>query len=290
MTQQEVRHFRRTVVRHFKPHRVAVVAMRQLALQGFAQVFHLFLIHEQIGIARDAKLIAALHPHAGKQFPDMCMQHRRQEDEAVLAARHIRRQVNHARQDARRLHNGGARIAAESILALELDGEIEAFIHHPRKRMRRVEPDRREHRHHFAEEIILDPSSLHRIPMRAAQETDILPRQIRQDALVEQGVLPRHQGMRLQRDGLEGQPRGQAVRPGHAAAVLDLFLQAGDADFEEFIQIAGDDAQEFKPLQHRHARILGLRQHARIEGQQRQLAIRIKLGAFQCRLGGRQTV
>ena len=84
--EQEFGHRFRAVVGDFEAHGVAEVALRQFALQLGAQVLDFFLVDEEVGIARDAELVAAEHLHAGEQFADEFVQDRRQEDEAVFAA------------------------------------------------------------------------------------------------------------------------------------------------------------------------------------------------------------
>ena len=71
LRRQKQQHFLRAVVGDFQPHRIAQMPLWQFALQRKAQVFHLFLIDEQVGISRGAKLIAAQHFHAGEQLADI---------------------------------------------------------------------------------------------------------------------------------------------------------------------------------------------------------------------------
>ena len=59
----------------------------------------------------------------------------------------------------------------------------------------------------------------------------------------------------------------------HATLFTIARHQAGDAHLEEFIEVAADDAQILQPLQQGDRPILGLGQHALIEGQQRQLPV-----------------
>ena len=120
-------------------------------------------------VARDAELVAAQHLHAGEELADVRVQDRGEEHEVVLGA-------------ARRPAAGGSRAAARAAparsprrelrpkasLALELDGEVEALVEHARERVRRVEPDRRQHRHHLAEEVVADPLPLRRRSSRRA--------------------------------------------------------------------------------------------------------------------------
>jgi hypothetical protein len=151
------------------------------------------------------------------------------------------RQADHARQYARRLHDGDARAAPERILATQFNDEVQALVDHAREGVRRVEANGREQRAHFAIEILLDPRALRRIAFAAVQEVDALLGQLRQDLLIEQRVLARDQVAALGARAFEvgGQGLGQL-----AVVAVDLVgsEQARHTHFEEFVQVARDDA------------------------------------------------
>jgi hypothetical protein len=130
--QQKRRHVLRAVVGHFQAHRVAVMAMRQFALQLLTQVLVFLVIDKQVGVARDPELVAATGFHTGEQLADMRMQDRRQEHETELTAGDLRRQLDHSRQRARRLHHGAIRVAAEGVLTGQLHSEVQTFVEHIR--------------------------------------------------------------------------------------------------------------------------------------------------------------
>ncbi|MBB5765979.1 hypothetical protein CPBF367_41120 [Xanthomonas arboricola pv. juglandis] len=52
-----------------------------------------------------------------------------------------------------------------------------------------------------------------------------------------------------------------------------LSFDAGDPDFEEFIQIGADDADETQAFQQGRARIFGLRQYPFLESQRGKIAV-----------------
>ena len=54
------------VVRSLEPHGRAVAALEQLALERVHQVVDVLVVDEQIAVARDAELIAAVDLHAGE--------------------------------------------------------------------------------------------------------------------------------------------------------------------------------------------------------------------------------
>ena len=258
LLQQELGHGLGAVVGDFQAHRRAQVALRQLALQRGAQVLHFLFVDEQVAVAGDAKLVAAAHAHAREHLGGMLVQHGGEKDEVLfLALARLARQLDHARQDARRLHDGGARGAAEGIAPLQFHGEIQALVEHARKGVRRIQADGREHGHHFVEEVIADPGALRFVEVVAAQEAHARFLQLGQDMFVEQPVLALDQLVRDAVDRGKDYARAHAVGPGGR--------QLGDADLEEFVQVAADDTQELQAFQQRHIRVLGLGQHAAVE-------------------------
>jgi hypothetical protein len=237
LLQQEVGHRLRAVIGDLQAHGVAEVALRQFALQCGAQVLHFFVIDEQVGVAGDAELVTTQYVHAGKKFVDVLVQDGRQKDEAVVDIRKFFRQLDDAGQSARCLHDGGAGIAAEGILAFEFHGEIEALVEHAREGVGRIQTDGREHRHDFAAEITVDPGLLLFRPFRTLVEADALLPQGRQDHLVEQVVLLLNQSVGFLDDVAEDIMGAAPVGAGGMAAQLDLFLDAGDTDLEKLVEV-----------------------------------------------------
>ena len=275
--EQKIGDVLRAVFRDLQPHLVAELAVRQLAAQRGAQVLHLLLVDEELAVARHAELVGVGNLHAGEQLADVRVQDGGEEHEIVLGAGDVLGQPDHARQHPRRLHDGDARVAAECVLAFELDREIQALVEHARKGMGGIEPDRRQHRHHLAEEVGLDPFGLGRGEIGAPQEADALVGQPRQDFLVQQLVLRVDQLVGFRGHLAEHLVGPHALRADRRRAGLDLGLESRDADFEELVEIAADDAQETQPLEQRRRAVCRLRQHAPVERELAQLAVEIEL-------------
>ena len=138
--------------------------------------------------------------------------------------------------------------------------------------MRRIEADRREKRDHFPQEIVVQPGALFPRPLGLGEEAHALLRKLRKNLLVEQPVLLSdqrvgalaHQGENLRRRRLYGNR--------YLIAEPDALLQLGDADLEELIEVARQDAKEPQPFQRRNPPVLGLCEHALVECQNRELA------------------
>src|SRR3989441_1810423 len=159
------------------------------------------------------------------------------------------------------------------VAAFQLDGEVEALVEHARKRVRRVEADRREHRQELAEEKLADPLALRRVPLLAPRENDAFAGERRQHGVVEQLVLGGDERVRLAAHRLEHLRGGARVRTRLGKPELDAFLQPGDADLEDLVEVGGDDGDEPQPLERRHRVVGRHRQHAAVERENAELAV-----------------
>ena len=259
--------------RDLQAHGEAELALRQLALQRLAQVLDLFLVDPQVGVAGDAKLRIADDFAPGEQLVQMGVDDRGQQHEGVVGAGDVRRHGDHPRHDARRLDDGDVGFAPEGIGPGQLDDEVKALVDHLRKRVRRVEADRRQQRPDLALEILGDPGALRRVAVGVAQHANTGRGERGQDLTVERAVHLGDQRLRALAD--LGQVRLELLHRGAHERRLQpqLFAQAGDPDLEELVEIAADDAQETQPLEQRRGRILGQRQHAPVEVEGGQFAV-----------------
>jgi hypothetical protein len=140
-----------------------------------------------------------------------------------------------------------------------------------------IEPDRRQDRHHLAEEIGLDPIHLGGGEVGAPQEADALGREAGQHFLVQELVLRLDQILRFPHHLREHLVGTHPLRAHGRRARFDLRLEARHADLEEFVEIAADDAQETQPLEQRRRPVFRLRQHPPVERELAQLAIEVEL-------------
>ena len=191
----------------------------------------------------------------------------------MLGFRDLRRQLDHARQHPRRLDHRDGRQAAERIETGELDDEVQALVDDLREGVRGIEADRREERPHFALEEIRDPLALGRRAVGVAHQAHAVLCERREQLLVEHAVLIVDQ--RARHTGELGERRAH-LRQRHAGRGdlrTQLLLEAGDADLEELVEIAADDAAEAQALEQRDVGVLREREHAAVEREQRELAV-----------------
>ena len=196
LVEQAPDHVRRRFRRHFQPHRIAQMPRRQFTLQRDAQVGDFVFIDEQFAVARDAKLVATAHHQMRKQRVDKTLHQRAQQHEAVRIARQRFGHAHEPRQRARRLHDAHHRLAAERVLAFQLDDEVQALVQHARKRMRGIEADRRQHRQQLVLKIIARPVGLRFAPRFHAVKVDAFAFERGKHGVLKHHVLLMDQPMR----------------------------------------------------------------------------------------------
>ena len=270
----------------FDAHRAREAAPAQFVAQREREVLDIFLVDEQLAVAGDAELVGAGHAHAGEQLVDELVQDARQKDEVVRFFGDFVGQAHDARQRARRAQQGHVALAPECVAAFERNREVEALVEDARERMRWIEAERRQHRHHFVLEVTLQPAGLLGRPLVARDEADAFAVEFRQQRVVPECVLRADEFEHACANACEQLGRRCAVRAGLGVAEGDVVAQHGDLDFEEFVEVGIRDAQEAHALEQRHRLVLCLREHAEIEFELGEFAVEVERGVAQvARLG-----
>src|SRR5690606_13413685 len=122
-------------------------------------------------------------------------------------------------------------------------------------------------------------------PLATAQKADLLPGQFGQEYGMENAVLAGHLLRREFADIGQYLKRLQAIRAGVLTGAGDLLLESGHADFEELVQIAGEDQQELQAFQQRVGLVQRLFQHPDIELQLGQLPVDVEFRGIQREYG-----
>src|SRR3546814_12505734 len=99
--------------------------------------------------------------------------------------------------------------------------------------VRRIQPQRRQHRHQLILEIRVQPGILLRAPFAASHETDLLLLQRRQQYLVEHAILFCDQRARTRADRSENLGRPQTVGAARQRIAFPHLLQAGNPDLDK---------------------------------------------------------
>ncbi|VVN75115.1 hypothetical protein PS687_05804 [Pseudomonas fluorescens] len=281
LLEQVVRQVFGAGVGHFQTHRIAVAPREQLTAQGTGQVFDVFGVQRQVGVTGQAELVAALDLHALEQVIGVGVDHRREEYIVVASAPHLFRYLDDPWQQARGRDDRQAGIATEGVDTFQLDDKVEAFVHQQRERVRRIEADRSDDRRDLVAEIAAHPGLDFGGPVTATDEADLMFFQLRQQDIVEDRVLAVHMAVHQLADARQCLVRLQSVGTGLLTGESDLLFEAGDADLEELVQVAGENQQEFQAFQQRVGLIQRLFQHADVELQLRQLAVDIQAAVIQ---------
>ena len=211
-------------------------------------------------------MLLDLHP--GEQRVEVRLDDLVEQDEAR------RLDLEQARQDLRDLDPGEPALAGLRIAQPDRDRQAER--RDVRERVSRIDGERRQHREDLVEEALAE-----RLVVlgdrRVVEQFDPLGGQRPPDRDVDRRVVgdeledARAGGRELL---LGGPPVGRA---GDLAG-LDLLAQAGDADLEELVEVAGEDGQELHPLEQRIALVARLVQDAGVELEPRQLAVEVRVG------------
>src|SRR5258706_3342447 len=272
LLEEELLELRRHVIRDFEAHRIPEMALRELSGEGGAKVLDLLLVQEQVAVAGNPERVRAPHGHALKERLYEGLKDRSQEHEDLAPAGDGFRQLDHSRQCPRRLHDRRSGIAPEGIAAFQLYGEVEALVEHAREWVRRIETDGRQERNHFPQEIVVQPGTLFPRPVLLREEAHAFVGEPRKKLLVEQPILLGDQRMGTLADQGKNLRRRRLSGNHDLVAEPDALLQLGDADLEELVQVARQDAQEPQPLQRGNPPVLGLGEHPLVERQNGELA------------------
>ena len=227
----------------------AAPAPLERALVEANEVFRLLLDFD-VAVANDAKRPLAQDFVARKQEPDERDDQPVQHHEARRAPERTVGQSDEAVDASGNAHQRAHRLAVARIE--EFERQRESQIGDERKRMRRIDRERRQNREHLREEIVLQP-----LPLATGQIADLEDH----DAVGGEFGL-----QRLPARLLRGDQCGDALADafellGGRAPVIGNFGdpgehladQAGDADHEKFVEIGGRDGEEPQPLEQRMA-------------------------------------
>ena len=278
----------RASVGDFQTHRVTVAPREQLATQGAGQVFDVFGIEGQVGVSGQTELVAALDLHALEQVIGVGVDHRRQEHIVVPGTADFFRHLDDPWQQTRRGDDRQTGVAPEGVDAFELDDEVQALVHQQRERVRRVEADRGDDRRNLVAEIAAHPGLELGRPVAPTDEAHLMLFQLGQQDVVKDRVLAVDVTVDQLADPRQRLMRLQAVSASLFAGEGNLLLQPGDADLEEFVEVAGEDQQELQPLQQRVGLVQRLFQHADVELQLRKLAVDVQAAVIQAGNGDRR--
>ena len=152
--------------------------------------------------------------------------------------------------------------------------------------MNGIDGDRRENRKDVFPEVLVERRLFLVRELVRSYEGDSCSAQLAAQRRVPNSILLCHELVNTIADGRELLFRREPVRRHLVDFTEDLRLQAGDADHEELVQVAGENRTELEPLVERYARVGGFGQDACVELEPRELAVDVEGGLFQPRNHG----
>jgi len=221
------------------------VALLQVQPQRGAQVLHLFLVHRQVGMARDAELGKLGDGAPGEQVVEMGADDARDGHEIGLLAAARARYADVTRQGARNLDDGDLVLAPKGVAAGQPHNEVERLVGHLREGMRRVQPDRQQQRLHLLQEILLDPALLVGVALAVGHDLDALLVEQRHQVVVVYGVLLGHQVLDL----VGNLPVGLRADDPTLLIGLERGQVRREPHLEKLVQVGRDDGQVAQALQ-----------------------------------------
>jgi len=185
----------------------------------------------------------------------------------VLA--HRGRHLDHPRQRTWHLDDGDRVLAAEGVLATQLDDEVQALVGHQREGVRRIQPHRQQQRLHFAREEAGHPGPLRVGALGVVDDDDAPALQGRHHLVVEHRIHRIDQPMGL------GRHLAQfvALRVVVVGGFTHRADRVGKTHLEKLVHVRRDDGDVAQTLQQGHVGPPGLGQHAAVELQDRALAV-----------------
>ena len=243
----------------------AEAAAQQLLLERSEEVLGVVLLDLDVLVAGDAEAVDLEHLHAGEEPAQVLADDVLERHEPLVA------DVDEAVERRRHLH------AREVLLArlgvAHQHGEVEREPGDVGEGVGRVDGERRQDREDPLLEELLAGLLLLLVEVVPAQELDAVVEQRRHDLVAEQRGVAGGQLTGLGPDRLEHLARHQPRRGPYGDARGDASLEAGDADHEELVEVAGEDREEPRPLQQRHPRVLGQLEHPLVEVEPGDLAV-----------------
>ncbi len=253
-------------------HGVALAAVVQLGAHALQHGARLFLLQVEVAVAGDAEGRAGEHGVAAEHGLSLRLDEVMEKDEAMFAGG--RGQCDQARQRTR--HGDDAKLGlrdaqSAGALAAQKQSEAERFVQHTREGVRRVDRDRGEQRVDLGLVEVQGMRTRCLIEFVPLENVDLLFGQRGDQKIVPAGVLRGDEGLQVGAEPLEAHIRRQTLvllmRRRLPLAVFNALQQAGEADLDELIQVAGGDGEELHTLQQGIRRVLRLLQHALVEGE-----------------------
>ncbi len=262
---EQLEHLRGDRLLDLETHRGAEAPAQQLLLEGLEEVLCVVLLDLEVLVAGDPEGVDLEHLHAGEEALEVLADDVLERHEPLVAER------DEAAEDRRHLHPGEVLLAVLGVA--HEHGEVQREAGDVGERVGRVDGKGRQHREDAVLEQPLARLLLVAVEVGPADELDALRVEQGDELLAEEPGVALHLVARLGPDAFEDVARHQSGGRPDGDIGSDPALEAGDADHEELVEVAGEDRGEAHPLEQRETGVLGLAEHAAAVGEPGELTV-----------------
>ena len=262
---QQVEHLRGDRLLDLEPHGRAEPPAQQLLLQCLEQVLGVVLLDLEILVAGDPEGVELQHLHAGEQPLEVLADDVLERHEALVA------EGDEAAERGR--HLDPCEVLLAGLGVADQHGHVQREPGDVGERVSRVDGERREDREDALLEEPLAELLLLAVEVVPPHQVDPVGRQRRHQVVAEELRVPLALLGGAGPDRLEHVARHQPGRRPNRHAGRDPALEAGHADHEELVEVAGEERHRPHPLEQRQVVVLGQLEQPQVEAQPRQLAV-----------------
>ncbi len=254
------------VALHLETRGATKTAAAQFHLDGGEQVFGVFVLERKVGIARDPEARDLRDFHAREQPVEVSFDQVFEEDEVVRVGHR-----DEAGEVARNLQAGKTLVTRLGVAYH--DGKIQREVGDVRERMRRIDGERRENRKDATLKVGGEQFFGALADLVPTHDANSGASQCREELAMQQSFLRDDERLHALRHRIALLARRHAVGTALGDFGCDLVLECGDPNLVELIEVRRADREELEPLQERHVRSRGERQHTLVEVEPAQFAV-----------------
>ncbi len=259
------------VVADLEPDRRPEPAAQQLGLERLDEVLGLVLLDHDVLVAREPERVVIEDLHAGEEVVEVVGDELFEREVAHGVA--VARDVHEPREHRRHLEAG--ELLASGLGVADADREVQRQARDVGERVRGVDGERHQHREDLPLEVLGHPGALVVLELIPRDDLDAGLREVGPHVRGPRVGVPQLQRVRVGGDvGEHLLGRAAHVR-GHGEARDDATLEPGDAHHEELVEVAREDREEVRALEHRQRGILGELEHALVEREPAQFAVEV---------------
>ena len=222
----------------------------QLLLDRLEQVLGFLLVDIEVAVAGDAEGFGRKNPAAREKLCCTKLNYFAQENESAGSGL-VRDQLDNPGQDPRNRQDGHHVLDLRGVRIVKGHQHVERLVPNLRERMGGIDRERGQDGEDLPLKVPLDPGLFATGQGLERLERDALLLERRDQLFVPAAVLVFHQRGDHRVDPPELLPRIKPLDAFLPDAGVDLLDQAGDADFEEFVEIGAHDGEKLQPFEQR---------------------------------------